>query len=264
MTRPLVTFAALSTVALFACRTPDRDRDSVIDETGENENCPGCFDVAGMLWNLQGALSEGDLHPVTTTSGQRPALLTVMLTEPEYAATDTPNPDDYACTMTYTPSIQQGTQPGAVVDWQIALEPLENGCPDLDPDWVDDQLYTMLAQWGMEMIGTDLDSVMEGYLRGWFEDLEQDWQAGGAPYYFGLNSRIDGRVVYREDDTADGAAGEEIQGHYGRAFAVDGDLNILDEASGGRLLTVEEIGEGTDAWFEIYARTFFVPYERLR
>lgn len=258
MTRSFVTFAAA--LALLGCRAEERDRNPVIDETGDAENCPGCFDATGMLWNLQAALQDGELTAVNTTAGQRSALLTVMLVEEEFD----PSAEDaaeHSCTMTYTPSMQPGSQPGALLDWDLSLEPVENGCPELDPDWVDAELYTTLPTLALEMVGAELDAAMEDYLSGWFETLELDWANDGEPYYFGLSSRVDGQVVYREDDTE---AGAEFQGHYGRAFAVDADLAIVDEATGGRLLTRAEIAEGGDAWFEIYARTFFIPYLYLR
>jgi hypothetical protein len=45
---------------------------------------------------------------------------------------------------------------------------------------------------------------------------------------------------------------------------VDGDLTVRNETSGGILLTTEQIAAGQDGWFEIYAWTFFSPYDYLR
>jgi len=266
MTRPFVTFAALSTLALFACRTEQRDRFPVNDETGDDEDCPGCFDAAYMLWNLQGALHDGDLQSVNTDSGERPALLSVVLVDVDWwwaledAATDEYiDPFDYSCTMTYTPTVRQGTTaPSAMLDWEIDLEPVSNDCGELDADWVDSDFHTQLADWGMEMIAEPLDSKMEANLITAFAENEQDWDVEGAPFYFGFSSLVDGRVVYKDDD------GETIQGHYGRAYAVDEDMAITNEAEGGTLLTPQQIGAEQDAWFEIFAWTFFSPFERLR
>ena len=87
MTASRAVLYALFITSLSGCRTQDRDRVPVVDETGENEDCPGCLDVAYMMWHLQGALHEGGLHPVNTSSGERPAQLSVVLVSYEYKKT---------------------------------------------------------------------------------------------------------------------------------------------------------------------------------
>jgi hypothetical protein len=244
----LVFLAALATLA---CRSPSSD--PIIDETGEDD-CPGCFDAEGMLWNLQGAWHEGGLHPVNTSAGERPALLEVKLIDGGWSAQA---PEGHECTMRYTPSAVQGDNPQAAPDWVIALEAVEDGCGELDPDWVDPALFERLPVWGVTMAGEPLDADMTDYLRAWYEEFELDWETDGAPYYFGMRATIDGRTVYED------AQGEVVQGHYGRAYQIDDDLNIVAEGAGGVLLGYEEISAGASGWFEVYAATFFSPFNEL-
>jgi hypothetical protein len=255
-TLPLLLAASLT---LGGCRTEPFEPFRNIDETGEDD-CPGCFDAALMLWNLQGALHEGALHPVSTSTGQRPAKLTVMLVDQYWSHLDASEQPAHACYMTYTPSLSPGsTAPSAWLDWQLALEPIEDTCGTLDPDWIDPDFHVALTGLGIEMIGEALDDGMETYLQEWFAALDAqdtdtslDWDRDGAPYYFGVRGLLDDLSVYGSD-----------QSHYGRAWAVDEELFILDEESGGRLLTTEQIAAGQDGWYELYARTFFSPHNEL-
>jgi hypothetical protein len=264
---------ALLASASLGCRVPERDRNPVIDETGDAEDCPGCFDVAFMSWSLQGARYEGDLHPIVTSSDLRPARLTVTLVDNAYikaienaepGEVISPYDERWTCFMTYTPSIAStGSDASAMFVWELGLEPLEDGCGPLDADWVNPDLFTALPGMGVTMTGAALDSVMENQLKTAFEAVSEDdtgeapdWETEGAPYYIGLGSSIDGQEIY-----GDG------QSHYGRAFQVelvDGDLTVRNETSGGILLTTEQIAAGQDGWFEIYAWTFFSPYDYLR
>lgn len=269
MSAPAILFAVLAT-AIVGCRVPERDRLPIIDETGEDENCPGCFDAAFMLWNLQGALHEGDLHSVNTSNGERAARLAVTLVDNAYnkalenaepGEVISPYDEDWACYMTYTPSIAStGDVSGAMFSWRLGLEPLDNGCRELDPDWVDADLFTELPGMGVTMTGAALDDKMENLLKTAFEAVseddtgaEPDWATEGAPFYIGLTGTIDGQGVNGDD-----------QSHYGRAFRIDEDRNIHNEENGGTLLTTQQIAAGDDGWFEIYAWTFFSPYEVLR
>ncbi len=260
MNRSIAAFAAVSTIAMLACRTQERPRLPVDDETGDSEDCPGCVDPAYMLWNLQGAYSEGDLHAVGTTDGERPALLTVVLVDVEWwreqQGDEITDPYDHACTLTYTPSIGgPGDDAEAWFSWDLNLAPVEDGCGELDPDWIDQDFFEDLPGLGVDFSGAALDSVMESQLKTAFEGdgSGPDWETQGAPFYFGLTTTLDGRRVY-----------ESNQSHYGRAFAVEldgGDLFIRNEANGGTLLTTEQIAAGEPGWFEIFAWTFFEPHE---
>jgi hypothetical protein len=249
-------------LALVGCRAESRDSLPFYDETGENEDCPGCFDPAFMLWDLQAALHEGALHPVLTAEGERPAQLTVVLVDYDYQraveAGEEPDPFDaeYSCTLSYRPSLQDvGTPQGSWFGWALGLEPVQDDCGPLDPDWIRTDFYSELPGLGVAMIGAALDAEMEEALAGAFADPAA-WERDGAPYYFGLTGTIDGLEVYGEG-----------QSHYGRAYQIEqgeGSLSIRDEASGGVLLTTEEIAAGQAGWFEIFSWSFFTPRDQLR
>jgi hypothetical protein len=257
------TFAfAFVALAALGCRAESRDSLPGYDETGENEDCPGCFDPAYMLWDLQAALHEGALHPVVTAQGERPAQLTVVLVDYDYQkavdAGEEPDPfsDEYSCTLIYTPSLAEvGTPQGSWFAWSLALEPVQDNCGELDPDWIQSGFYDALPGLGVAMIGAALDEGMEANLAEAFGD-QATWETEGAPYYFGLTGTIDGMEVYGEG-----------QSHYGRAYQiepVEGGLGIKDEGSGGVLLTVEEIEAGQSGWLETFAWSFFTPRDQLR
>jgi hypothetical protein len=261
---------AVLATAFVGCRVPERDRLPIIDETGDAENCPGCFDAAFMLWNLQGALHEGDLHAVNTINSERPAKLVVTLVDSAYdKALENAEPGDvispyderWVCYMTFTPGIAAtGDATGAMFSWQLSLEPVEDTCGALDPDWVTADLFTELPGMAVTMTGAALDDAMESKLETAFETVpeddtgeEPDWATQGAPYYIGFTGIIDGNAVNGDS-----------QSHYGRAYQIDEDMNIRLEEDGGVLLTTEQIAAGNDGWFEINAWTFFSPYEVLR
>lgn len=254
MTRSPLFLFALITTATLACRQSDRpDGDVPIDETGDAEDCPGCFDANGMLWNLQVGLEDGAFATVHTSSGDRLPLFTVQLVEQEYFDTSTEDPSAHSCTFTYTPAVAPGSSvPSAMFDWELTLVPGTDGCGDLDPDWVSSELFQDLPGYGWEMVAEALDADLSAWLQDWFDQEGADWAADGAPYYFGLTTLIDGVD-----------AGSGVQGHYGRAYAVDEDMNIASEGTGGSLLTTEQVAAGSDGFYEIYAYKYITPYETL-
>ncbi len=137
-------------------------------------------------------------------------------------------------------------------DWELTLVPVTDGCGDLDPDWIAPTLYQDLAEYSWEMVAGSLDDTLKEWLQDWFVKSEADWESEGEPYYFGLTTLLDG-----DDLGADG------QGHYGRAYAVDADMNIASEGSGGSLLTTEQVASGVNGFYEIYAYSFITPYADL-
>ena len=101
-------------------------------------------------------------------------------------------------------------------------------------------------------VGEALQSSQATTLESWFDENDADWATEGAPYYFGLFSWFDGTPIVAD-----------FQNHYGRAYAVDADMNILLEEAGGSLLSTEQVGEGSDGWYEIYAFTWLSVSEDL-
>ncbi len=207
-----------------ACRTTE-DGDSA---------CPGCFDAAWMLWNLKTGVKDGAFAAVTSSSKG--------LLEPDLEVVLYENADEngeYAsCTAHYLASSEaaQGID-GAWFDWVLDLSLASSDCPEIS----DGDLLNELTGWSWEIGFHELDSALEAGLADWFG---ADWKSEGAPYYFGGYTVLEGDPV--------GSGG---QTHYGRAYELDENMNIADEANGGKLLRTSEVSAGSDGYYELYADT---------
>ncbi len=239
----------------LACRTTDDGRIGDGPDDTANENCPGCFDAAGFIWTLQTGLQDGQMAAVHTAGGDREPALLVQLAEPRFFDEDPEIAGDPAdtCQLEYSFSLQPGaTAPAALLDWELSPQLESDGCGELDPDWSQVDLVDDFASWTWELVGEALQSSQATTLESWFDENDADWATEGAPYYFGLFSWFDGTPIVAD-----------FQNHYGRAYAVDADMNILLEEAGGSLLSTEQVGEGSDGWYEIYAFTWLSVSEDL-
>jgi hypothetical protein len=241
----------LCALALFGCRTHDTG-DSHIDETGDDEDCPGCFDTEAFLWSLRAGLQAGGFATVHTTTGDRVPELDLVLASPAYFDAEEPS-DEHTCTLRYTVQVGPGkTAPSAWFDWALTPTLATDGCGELDPDWVAASFAADMAATPWEVVGSaPADDLLE-WLQEGFSAAGNDWATQGEPYYFGGTTLLDGHDL-----------GDDAQDVYGRAFAVDADMNILAEATGGSLLTTAAIAAGSDGYFELYGWVFYNPRQDL-
>lgn len=248
MISPLLLLGAL---ALSGCRTVDTD--VPIDETGDAEDCPGCFDVQAFLWDVRTGLQGGAFATVHTTTGDRIPELDVLLVEREYFENETPDPER-SCVLRYTLGMAPGTTaPSAWLDWSLIPTLASDECGELDPDWVAPSFAADLAAYPWELVGAEVQGNLLTWIQDGFEDAGNDWATDGEPYYFGVTALLDSHDI---------GAGQ--QANYGRAYAVDADMNIVAEATGGSLLTTGQVAAGLDGYYELYGWRFFDPREDLQ
>lgn len=240
-----------SVIALAGCRTQDSKTDP-IDETGENDDCLGCFDVQAFLWNLKAGVQAGAFVTVHTLEGDRTPELDLALVEPAYFEEEEPS-GEHTCALRYTVQAGPGeTAPSAWFDWTVTPTLATDGCGELDSDWVASSFAQDMAATPWEIIGAAPEGDLLAWLQQGFTDAGNDWATDGAPYYFAATALLDGHDL-----------GDRAQDVYGRAYAVDADMNILAEATGGTLVTTEQIASGQDGYYELYGWVFYDPREDL-
>lgn len=208
--------------------------------------CPGCFRPVQAFWNLFMGIQAGTFVEVGTLDGTREPVLDLLLVDEDYPTTY--DPAD-ACTLLYGIEGARGTlDPEAWQNWALTLIPRSTDCRDLpSAKWGLDPLDRFADRdWEISLEG--LTGLMETYLEDLFEGQGGSWARDGAPHYFGSHTWID---AY---DTASDVG----QTHYGRAWQIDAEGRIVDEASGGHLLPWTDVAAGSDGYYEIFSVYYFV------
>ncbi len=216
----------------------DSDADGDADADSDADTDPEYFEPDYWGWNYSFGVQAGAVAEVYISGLVTPPYFEIMLVEEEYFdAYD----ESYACHLYYGFSaVPAESWSEAWYDWAIEIEPDSTDCPDLDPElWGEEPLEAIGNSF--EVTVGALDADLESSIQGWFTDWETDY----APYAFGSNNYVDG------------ALSSDRQTHYGWAFEVDDDMNLVDPESYGNLLELDAIAAGADGYYFVYTAYVF-------